>query len=48
LTYSNFGGALIEILWLPTILFVFSLLFYGIEKMLDKVKNNQAKHTKNK
>jgi len=32
------GGLLIEILWIPLILLLFSLPFYGFEKLLDKYK----------
>lgn len=32
------GGLLVEILWIPTILLIISLPFYGFEKLLDKYK----------
>jgi len=32
------GGLLIEILWIPVILLLISLPFYGFEKLLDKHK----------
>ena len=32
------GGLLIEILWIPPLLLIISIPFYGFEKLLDKFK----------
>lgn len=34
----HLGGLIVEILWVPLILLVLALPFYGFEKLLDKVK----------
>jgi hypothetical protein len=35
----HLGGLIVEILWIPLILLVLALPFYGFERLLDKVKN---------
>jgi len=34
------GGLLVEMLWIPLILLLFALPFYGFEKLLDVIKKS--------
>ncbi len=37
----NIRGLWIEILWIPLLMLVFALPFYGFESLLDRVKKNK-------
>lgn len=37
---SHFGGLVVELLWIPLILLILALPFYGFERLLNKIKKD--------